>query len=318
MKTGLLTHFDLDGCLSHYFISKKFKIDEFKAQGYSKIFQNAKKLRDDGVTNLLITDLMLDKETLKWCLIHFDKVTIFDHHQETEKYLPLQQKTNKLTIYFNDKLCGAAVVTSSLNMTLDHRDRSLLKYCNNYDLWKRDSVDNITWLKSIAMNDLFWHYSRECFWGFFDKLETLDMDRLSKKDMGIIKHFRDNRKRIIEESVSDMFPTGSLFTLLADVDAINHVDELIDYGQFERSSNGVFYNVSKVHHDSPYSCAIRIKGKDTNLNAGDFCSSPAWDKSLVKNAGGHAKASGIQFKENVEIDQVIEVMKNFDEIFLQN
>ena len=161
MKTyGLLTHWDLDGVLSQYFMEKMYNIEHSKAQGYGKVFKNAKVLHSMGVTDLLITDLCPTPETLQWCLQNFDTVHLFDHHQESENYQPLVEIADNFKMDYSDKMCGAAICYRHVKDHADitKREKKLLQLCDIYDLWREDRPKEL-WDAAHGLNDLFWYYS---------------------------------------------------------------------------------------------------------------------------------------------------------------
>lgn len=309
MKTyGLLTHWDLDGVLSEYFIRKMYDIEFSSAQGYGKVFKNAQKLHSKGVTDLLITDLSPTAETLQWCLQNFNSVHVLDHHQESENYLPLVDIASNFKLDYSPKMCGAAVVFQHIKkeVELSKRELVLLQLCDIYDLWREDRPKEL-WDAAHGLNDLFWHYSNLEFWGMLPKLETLDMNNLSDEDTQHIAVNQQLRRDTIDAAVSDMTENGSIITLLPDRSAINYVAELVDYDQFEGDANGIYFNIYKTDNKtSQYNCSIRSRG-DIEVNIGSALSRVA-DKGLIGPAGGHEKAGGMIFTTE-DINVIIEYIQ---------
>ena len=129
-KFANLTHADLDGISSYIVLSDCFKeqVSTFKVTGYQKIQLNLEKLAFN-YSNIVITDLSLSDEDIKYVEDSFKNAVIIDHHKDIET------SCEKL---INLDYCGA-VLTAGFCKRFGYKPsadiRRLLKYTQDYDCW---------------------------------------------------------------------------------------------------------------------------------------------------------------------------------------
>lgn len=296
MSTGLITHYDLDGCVSALFAMKAFDISEYKCGGYPKIDKNLNHLISAGHENLVVTDLNFTEEQLGTALANFEKVYYFDHHIESKK-LKIYEKFDKFDYHYNGNISATALVYSHWIKECGGKTSSNLAHMAHltdvYDLWR---TDHKLFNEAYRLNDLFWRYN---FFGFIKKYKDGFPGFTVGENLWLDKK-KERRERVVEDSPCDKIGDNAHVILLKDFDAVNSVQFLLPGEVF----------IILCRRDNQYGASIRIKSEREHFDVNESL------KELVKmypdkldNGGGHKLAGGCSFNKSMNINDVLKFVK---------
>jgi len=305
MQKYLLTHYDLDGIVCQMLATEVYgRFDMSKAMGLVKL---------DGVieqfctlktkeTEIVITDLCLSKDQLIKIFKVFDKIYLYDHHQNSEDFYKkyLTAKTQKFFMSWNKDKCGAKIFYD------DHIDtfpslikyESLVKYTNIFDLWKKD--DSEDWENADGLNTLFWKYhSRDFMKRFSNGFNGFNVD-----EQDYIIDYSIKVKHCIEKQTeyADVGKTG-LISISDNVEI-----PIMNYVPYYKQGYRYYYFVNRPTGEY-YSISIRSRQEKVNLGKRiEYLKATYPD--IIQSSGGHSEACGITFiNKNVSIDTVLKTIE---------
>lgn len=314
IKTVVLTHTDLDGCVSGWLAGRAYETESVLSCNYHEVTEKLEMayFSYGKNTDLVITDLNILPENLQYALIHFNTVTIFDHHPSSEAFIPLMDINDKFKLYWNDKVCATTLVQKFMQDSgykeFTDIEMDFFRFVNLYDNWKHEHRE---FPYARMANDLFWHYG----WSnFLNKLKTegaLDIpDGLTHEEL---QHCKDNFLAIEQAGREcEWYNTdsGSTIAILEEHQkvAINNLSEHID------SQTGIYY---MVYFYKNWKCAMRVRhDHQDNYHLGKGLEKFFETSDLLDNCGGHANAAGSSFKKDVKMPEALAEIERFDTFLL--
>jgi hypothetical protein len=293
-----LTDYDLDGAGASILLDYAFNVVGRKQQGYSKLQRNLEAIRTEYATinTLVVADICMPPETLQWAVEHFDHVVYFDHHEQSELFLPLAEASpEKFTIHWTKDLCSCALVYRAYVMNGGKQTPeldALVQHVNAYDLWHKDSDD---FDNGVKMNDLFWELHmqnfRERFKTGFNGFTEMEAKQTAAK--------HNLRIEIVNRALTEKTASGSTIVMIDNPEAINfvatHLEGDIFYVLYPNQGTG------KVH------LSARCKDKMPAINLDMAFQELAGERfmdGLITAGGGHANAIGVQFADGVTPNQM--------------
>lgn len=293
-----LTDYDLDGAGSSILLDYAFNVVGRKQQGYSKLQRNLEALRTEykEINTLVVADICMPPEILQWAIEHYSHVVYFDHHEQSELFLPLaEQMPERFTIHWTKELCSCALVYRAFIMAGGLQTTELdamVKHVNAYDLWHKESDD---FPNGVKMNDLFWEMHmqgfRERFKTGFGGFTGLEINQTTAK--------HNLRIEIINRALVEKTASGSKIVMIDNPEAINFVSTHLE--------GDIFYILYPNRGTGKIHLSVRCKDKMSAINL-DMAFQELTDvrfmKDFITAGGGHANAIGVQFADGVTPNQM--------------
>jgi oligoribonuclease NrnB/cAMP/cGMP phosphodiesterase (DHH superfamily) len=289
MSIANLTHYDLDGVVSHIILLNLFpdKVHYYSC-GYGKLSDKIEKIYNEkrlfNLDILMITDLVVDVKYIKQLAKLYDNIFYFDHHEssllikeELEKYI------KNIAIDINK--CGAQIVFDVFEKQIirlvpkNYESlKKLVHYTNIYDTWK---VDNKDFSTSYYLSQLFFMLG----WEKFVERYKDGMVPFKSDEVALIKQELQRKKNILKTAEKIEFGNKAILITSNDGNEIINESTLI-YKQYEI----YFIFIPKFNKVS-----IRVRNIETNLG-NIFKKLEGNDK--IQNIGGHAHAGGFVLNPN--------------------
>lgn len=281
-----LTHYDLDGIVSHMILSHLTKDVRFFATTYGKRMNNTIEsmldlAEQECPKGIIVTDLSLTEEQFN--ILNDSKIPflIFDHHQNSLQYI------GKKKGLISEEKCGSALVFDYYDEKLKklsiYEDLKRLVYLtNDYDMWYLSDK------KSYYLNLLFWRYKEKKFVKkFYNGFVEFD-----KKDKFYIKDEINKKRNLIESGYLLFLGENNEFICLIHDKAHTVASDFKLYVKGHK----IYCTFSR----SNYSMSIRWNGIEPNLNI-PMLLEPwihEWD-NYIHSFGGHPFAASIQFDRSI-------------------
>lgn len=285
---NLLTHYDLDGASCAILLKSFIPNLQVVATGYDNLAN--KLINFSKYPRAIITDIGLTEENIKYLIRTKNKILWIDHHQTSLPFKDLQD--DNLTVYVNDKFCGATNVLKFFHGKQSFSDqlRYLAYLTNDYDLWKLDEKD------SKVLNFIFWNRKFNAFVSLFEK----------GYDEKILDSFRPAYERYEKEMFDYMmacekyeFNEGGLGCIVLFADKFLS-DVTITFPGFH-----FYFIISNI-----YKMSVRCSD--------DFDLAESFQKirnlPSIENCGCHKNAGGISLVKESFNGDTIKVTKCFEDI----
>lgn len=284
-----LTHYDLDGIVSHLLLRQFIKSMHLVATGYNKLqdrFDQA--LRSDR--HLIITDLTFSQKDIKRLQEYKQKVLIIDHHKSSN-FINKEIKKNQsnLTHYINTKYCAAANVLKFFKdkYNFSQEFKKLVYLTNDYDLWILREIE------SQILNFIFWKEGADMFLYLFEngyQDKVIDSYRFA-----FTKYQNDVNDTISSANKEDIEFDGLKVLLVYSSKYVNEVTLL--YPDYD-----VYFIVT-----SETKLSIRL---GNNFNANLENAMLKLDLESIQSVGYHDKAGGVTLKDDYSIeDYLIDIIE---------
>lgn len=311
----VITHTDLDGVVSGYLAGLHFGTNVVISSNYHEVTKKMKQAYEDyGKVNLVITDLNILPSDLQFALKHFNYVTIYDHHPSSEDFLPLEEISDKFTIYFNDKICATTLVEKDMILQgyeFSDKDKEFLRFVNLYDNWK---VDHKDFIFGRMANDLFWYYG---WTNFLYKLRDDGLpdipEGLSHKELKHCRETYDNIAKAGREAEWYNTDCHSTIVILEEDQkiAINHISNYID------SQTGIFYII--YYSQGVFKCSVRVGASHRdNYRMGDHISNFLETCEVFETGGGHDNAGGMSSGKGRALAEILNEVERFDSFIFES
>lgn len=291
MKT-LITHYDLDGVASAIILSQGIKFDKVLKGGYHRLDKFI-----DWVTpgsDVVISDCCFTVDQFAKLKQKAGKIIYIDHHPASQEIK--DTFTNDLVIYDNTRAAsGLCLDFIQKKKKLSKELNMLATAANTYDLFLREEMPN--WFAfGYDLNILFWEYHFDEFVARFIN----GFDKFNTEEKECIKRYKTYRDASINESAYGEI--GGILRGLVIVPSDLKYQNDIPYAI---PGHDIYYII--MHYGKSVSVSVR---------------SPFWGKlnevmhyagqhDLVKSAGGHPKASGINFHAVPSNEEIIEFIEWF-------
>jgi hypothetical protein len=307
---AFITHYDMDGVSSYRIAKHAFNQihpnaqTDMKCGGYDKVTPNLRILAESGNDILVITDLQVLKDDLKFALKHWKTVYLFDHHLDSAKYEPLAKTIPERFIYYYDVNMSAtaivykwAICEQNINSLKTQNWKKLVGLVNTYDLWKTDRPD---WQEAYDLNELFWHKN---FWKFGDKFCDTGFVPPSAHDKSTIKRLKAEKIKILMDSPKEAFGNNGAFFFLSDQAAINACE-------FECPDIDYFFIAYPRGDSADLGLSIRARegsmiSAPPAMNVNDVVELGIKNyPQVIESGGGHEFAGGAVIYKGVNIMEV--------------
>lgn len=276
MKKILITHYDLDGVSSAIIMNQAIKFDKTFKGSYTRM--------DDfiGWVNpgdyVVVTDVCLTIEQFAALKKKAAKIIYIDHHPDSKL---IKETFTEDIVIFDDNKAGAGLCMDFVQnkKQLTKPLRMLAKAANHYDLFERKTEPD--WFKfGYDLNILFWEYH---FDSFFERFKN-GFDGFKPAEKLLVANYKAKRDKAIEESTYGELD-GEITGLIC-VPTVNSIQNDIPYA---KKGYDLYYII--MHYGKSVSISVRSPehGKLDEYMA------IAKTDPLVKSAGGHPAASGINF-----------------------
>lgn len=307
---SFITHADMDGAVSHAVAKKVFMIKfptakmDMKCCGYGRIREMLNKLAELGNDVLVITDLMIEPEDLKFAVKHWREIYLFDHHLDTARYEELSVLLgDRMTFRYDVEMSATAIVykwalqeIGGLPALMTPEWKRLIQLTNTYDLWKTDRPE---WQDAYNLNELFWHKN---FWKFSDRFCASGFNKFTAYERKVIKECWDRKVKIITESPKEKWDGNAAFIFLSDSEAINACEFLmsdIDY----------YYIVYPRRGTVDLGLSVRVRehplASQRNMNVSEVLSLAVKEfPQVFENGSGHELAGGGTMFPGTKIEDV--------------
>lgn len=310
-----VTHYDMDGVASYRIAKHVFDQlypnvpNDFKCGGYDKVPNNIRELAKLGNDILVITDLQVLKDDLKFALSHWKLVYMFDHHLNSEAYAPIAERFPTRFIYhFTTELSATAIVykwaikDKNIMSLKTAQWQKLVELVNIYDLWKTSRPN---WQEAYDLNELFWHKN---FWKFGDKFCVDGYVQPSAHDKATIKRLKQEKLKILNDSPKELFGDNGAFLFLNKQDAINLCE-------FEYTDIDYFYIAYPRGDSAEIGLSIRMREPtglmcEPSMNVNDAIDLAIKRfPTVIESGGGHEYAGGAVVYKGTNIMQVRDACK---------
>lgn len=319
---AFIHHYDTDGCVSHAIAKKAFLVKfpkvktDMKCCGYSKVSAKIKELSKLGNDVFVCADLMLPPEDLKFVLKHWREVYLFDHHLETEKYLPLPSKVgDRFTLRYDINISATAIVYKwaikeiGIDCLNTPQWRRLVQLTNCYDMWKTRRPE---WQDAFDLNELFWHKN---FWKFMDRFGHDGFDKFTAYERKVIRDAHEGKMKKIEDAPKEQIGTDAAFIFLPDSSPMNLME-------FAISDMDYFFIVYPRREGEP-ELGLSVRVRDSMMttkpvmNVNDTLQEAMkiWPK-IYENGGGHELAGGAGIYLGTDISEVLKTCKHMYEMMV--
>jgi oligoribonuclease NrnB/cAMP/cGMP phosphodiesterase (DHH superfamily) len=297
-----LTHYDLDGVVSHMILLPLFKeTPRYYCCGYAKLDSNIDRMISEAkvfhLDNLIITDLSLSLEQVKRIKKYFQNIFYIDHHATSEiNREELSKEINNLVVSTKRSaaLLTFELFSEKLKQKLTPEDFNKLKVlaelASTYDNWLTDHPD---FTKGYYLNALFWKLS----WADFIKRFKNGYDHLTDEEQEVVVAIVKDKKKMLDEADKIVFPNDKKNAIL-----IFHEDS--EYIIQEATIIMKQYDHFFILNSTTNTVSIRTKkGKDLSIVL----------KSIekhegVKSCGGHAAAGGVTLLPNYTKEQFEDIV----------
>lgn len=291
----VLTDYDLDGACSSIFLDYCYNVAARKSQGLAKTHAAAQQLRAEytNINTLVIADIPIEPDTMKWALENYDHVVLYDHHERTAKYAELAEKIpERLTVYFSLDFCSATLVYRSYIVDGGNEQipelNELAAGVQAFDLWQSSSP---YFERGCRMNDMFWNLHMQ---GFRPRFKD-GFDGFTAQEDAISAAKDKSRRETVENAMVEKLDSGSQIVGIDDAEAVNFVPLYMEGDVFYVLYPNV--GTGKIH----LSCRTKDKIPAVNFNTAleELLDCPE-TKEVVVRGGGHANAAGVQFVEGLQ------------------
>lgn len=306
--TVVLTHTDMDGAASGALAKIQFKAKTVVQSNYNQIMDKMVLLATEYPNaDLVITDLNVLPAELQYALKAFNKVTIFDHHESTSKFIGLDKINKKFELHYNGECSATTLVYAYMNQR-GHKfsdiEQRFYRYINLYDVWHHTNKD---FKYGRMLNDLFWRDHWTKFHKRILRNEFYDIpEGLSHEDLVYCKKCFDDVKHAGQTAEWFNTMAGSTIVMLTpdQKSAMNHIKDYI------HSHTGIYY---AVYFGYGFKCSMRV-GDDhlDEYKMSEWLDEYAKKDERVSNAGGHDNAGGISFEKKLELPDVLKSIEEFD------
>lgn len=294
----LLAHYDLDGAGCSVLADHIWQVVARRHQGYPKIRKSLDFLVDqyaDQIPTIVIADLKIEEQDLRYACENFDNVIYYDHHEDSESFADLHHEYPNFEFHFDLDYCSASLMWMDGVRTKGAiRTKELDSFMNTvhvYDLWIKD---NSRWEDAMLLNDLFWELHMDDFRDRFSG----GLGQFTVRELDFKKGLEEKRRKIISEATIEKTEAGSTVVLIGDSKAINFVSDYMD--------GDLFYIISPDY--AAHNVSVRKKdGFDMNINAGLQEFEKAYPDE-IQSAGGHKVSGGITFKQHLSVNEMVELI----------
>lgn len=310
MKLCSYTHYDLDGVVSKILVDKIFghftDQEEIpnKCSGYGKIDENINKFIDQGFDSIVITDLNFTVEQMQHVLDNFKHVWFYDHHDGSDAVVKeFKDHINMVRCVWTKEFSGTGIMLreyiqflkTKFKETPSKEIMELAMITDVYDLWKTDSK---LFKKAFQLNQLFWRYS---FWDFEKKFSD-GFSGFTDEEIEFLQAEEDRISEALDECPIEEHDDNVLTILIPDGSLLNHVG--LHFPEMKVLLIIVFDEIS-----GEYKMSIRANDSPT-INVNDIISSLVDKKGIIKSAGGHAAAGGINFADGTTVQEILQYNKD--------
>lgn len=158
-----LTHYNLDGVVSHLLLKQVTKDLQMVACGYNKLPDKFNQVLNTDLP-IIVSDLTLSQNDVLRLMKHQKKVLIIDHHKSSD-FINKELKFVKsnITYYINTKFCASANVLKFFKSKyqFSNQFKKLAYLTNDYDLWQLREIE------SRILNFIFWKEGADKFLDLF-------------------------------------------------------------------------------------------------------------------------------------------------------
>jgi oligoribonuclease NrnB/cAMP/cGMP phosphodiesterase (DHH superfamily) len=275
-KTGALVHNDTDGVGCLILLKKYLNIDNYIMTSIPKFEYNLYRLKERGITDLIIADLSLDQHLIDVVNNEFENVVWIDHHESSLGHeVPFK---NLINMNGSGTLLTMKWLKDVFpDIKFSREMKTLVKLINDYDLWIHNHPE------SNLLNNLFFSDKPSVFMDTFKNgIGTfLDNDDNYKKAVAI------QEKKESEIVAMETYLVGDMRVVLAD----NYISD-----------------ISLMFPEEHF---FIIKGNGFSLRSNKAMKT-LYNEYNEKGytAGGHSNAGGGQLKGKEVVD-AIEIFYNF-------
>ena len=291
-----LTHYDLDGIVSHILLRQVIPNLQFVATGYQKLEETLDELLERNEP-LIISDLSLDERLAKKLDNHNKKILYIDHHLNSKK---LKFDNNKITFFHNEKRCAAANIFTYFHkkgFKFSSKLKQLTYLTNDYDLWQHKETE------SKLLNYIFWKEQAD----YFIKLFSQGYDKK------VVHRYQFEYQKTIKDGMH--FLKNECERQKIEFDGINafliftpmHIDLVMDtFPDYD-----IYFIVAA---DDKISVRLSEKFPEEFNKSLESIMDTLKCRDEVDNFGYHQKAGGLVIKKEYKMDDclldIIEVMLN--------
>lgn len=283
-----LTHYDLDGVVSHILLKKIMPDIQFVGCGYTKLENKFDEVLESD-HHLVITDLSLDQEHFNRLSAHKKKVLYIDHHKIPKKLI----YGDNITFYHNLKYCGAANVMNYFKRKgykFNDDLKRLVYLTNDYDLWLHKEKE------SLILDFIFWKEQADTFIRLFQ--DGIKQSVFDKYLFDYQRHMKRAEEYINECFKQDVEFQGVKAIIIYASSYVNLITRFInDYD--------IYFIVT-----SDIKMSLRI-GDHADGNLENILNVVA-DEECVEGAGCLEKAGGLVLKPDYNIENelidLVEIM----------
>jgi oligoribonuclease NrnB/cAMP/cGMP phosphodiesterase (DHH superfamily) len=306
----VMVHYDLDAAGASVLLDYSFNVAGRTACGYAKFRATMERLRQEypTINTVVMADLAVPPEDLRWALEHWDHVVYYDHHEASAQYAPLAEAMpDRFTHNFSIEMSATALVYKDFIEQGNPMTDELMHFVqiiNTYDMWFKGGA---AFNDGVIMNGIFWDLHMDLFRERFKNGFTgFTPDELKQAEAR-----RLHEAGVVEEALKEKLESGSQIVMISEQSAINAVSTNLEGDIFYV----MYYNEKAKDGDNPLQMSVRCKDEmpEVNLNMAmeELCAMGDYDH-IIKTGGGHANAIGVQFAPNVDpnaaADFIMEVL----------
>jgi oligoribonuclease NrnB/cAMP/cGMP phosphodiesterase (DHH superfamily) len=278
-----LTHFDLDGVVSHILLLNLFpdKV-RYYACGYGTLQKKIDKIIQEKnyqkTDILIITDLVVNVKNVKILSKYFDNIFYFDHHESSLILKPELKKYIK-NIEIKTEKCGAQIVFDCFEKQLEKLAfkniealRKLVYYTNIFDTWQTENKD---FFISYYLSQLFFMLG----WQKFVDRYQFGMVEFRSDEKAIIKQELLRKKDILNSAEKYEFGENAILITSENANEIINESTLILKN----------YDIYFIFIPKDNKVSVRVKNIKTNL--GNILQKLDGNDKIL-STGGHSLAGG--------------------------
>ena len=321
MKTGLITHYDLDAATSAIMLHKMFDVNEnFKCGGYGKLDGYIDFMVERGVERIIFADVSLTQFQFDKVAKLFKHIIVFDHH-ESSQYVKEQMLKNAHLypgVTF-EPVIDFTKSTAALIMeyAMTHDEFKFMRFVksgpmlelvlatNAYDTWMPPHKSFKT---GYDLTVLFFKYG---MWDFiaefedglrpYNEEETAHLaDYYSKRDNAVL---RAQKFEIASESVCFVCEGQEFIN-----DFALSIHGYATYHMLRKDAK-----TGKVSLSSRVPYEKRGQGYDLNAAFDYLRLKHSAELSFIDNGGGHIESIGVQFRPDTEFEKIVTFVENLAE-----
>lgn len=291
----LLTHHDLDGVGCDILIRNLVPLSKVCNCGYGKVGNIISSGGLSGFDTCIVTDISLTQDQFNTINEEYgNKMVWIDHHPHSLEVAEHALEYDNVVVKMG---ASATMLVMMKYMEYFKKNKNFtqlskfVSYVDAYDMWRCDSRP-VEFQRGYDLNTLFWDGS---YWSFRDRF-MCGFDKFSTKELQIISQHNRNRDSSIKETHREELDKETALFLGAARKYINDFSLIFDNYQ-------TFFIV--YHSDGMPKLSIRTRKEGIPLDK----IIKGIDNENIVSGGGHNKAAGIDFCENVSFDTIIDVVE---------